>query len=64
MNAAAFLVVHEDESDLVPVPTQTFHQPIDAVSGQSEDGVDSPERQAVDECLRGDLRHKTSSPGF
>ena len=45
------LVVDEDEADSVLSP-QTLHDPVDAVAGQPEDGVDAPIGQPLDEHFR------------
>jgi hypothetical protein len=51
------LVVDEDEPDLVLVPPQALHDPVDAVAGNPEHGIDAPFGQPPDQCLRNDLSH-------
>jgi hypothetical protein len=51
-------VVHEDEVDLVLVPPQPFHDPVDAVAGQAEDRVDAPVHEPLDERLGCYLSHR------
>lgn len=51
------LVVDEDEADLVPVAAQALHDPVDAVAGQSEDGVDAPGDETFDEQLGSNFPH-------
>ena len=49
------LVVDQDERDLVPVTAEPFHDPVDAVAGEPEDGVDPPMDQSFDQQFRSDL---------
>ena len=49
------LVVHQHEPDPVLVPAQRLHDPVDAVAGQAEDGVDPPVDQPLDQRLGRDL---------
>ena len=51
------LVMDQEEADLVLVPAQRFHDPVDPVPGQAEDGVDAPVGQPLDQCFRCDPCH-------
>jgi len=46
-----FLVVDEHEADLVLIPPQGLHDPVDAVPGQPEDGVNAPVSQPLDQSI-------------
>jgi hypothetical protein len=50
-------VLHEDPADLVAVPAEAFHQAVDAVAGQPEDGVHAPLDQPLGQALADDLLH-------
>ncbi len=54
------LVMDEDEADPVLVASEPFHDAVDAVAGQAEDGVDTPVRQSLDEHLRRNCGHVAS----
>jgi hypothetical protein len=44
-------VVHEDEADLVLMPPEAFHDPVDAVPRQPEYGVNAPLSQPLDQGI-------------
>ena len=50
-------VVNQEEPDAVLVAAKALHDPVDAIAGKSEDCVDAPVDEALDEELRGDLLH-------
>src|SRR4029453_18863163 len=56
-----FLVSHLHETDLVALLQQRFHDAVDAVAGETEDGIDAPLVQDVDEDLRCRLSHSSPS---
>ena len=58
-----FFVPHMDETDLVLVRAQRFHDAVDPVAGESEDGVDTPVDEALDEVVGGCSGH-LDSPTF
>ena len=49
-------MMDEHEPDPVLVAPEPFHDAVDAVAGQAEDGVDAPVRQSLDEHFRRDCR--------
>lgn len=55
-----FLVLHEDEADPVLVAAQPLHDPVDAIAGDPEDGVDPPVDEPLNEQLGRDLLHDLS----
>jgi hypothetical protein len=52
-----FLVMDEDEVDLVLIAPQAFCDPIDSVARYPEDGVDAPVDQPLDKQFCGNLGH-------
>jgi hypothetical protein len=52
-----FFVPHLHEADLVALLPQRFHDAVDAVAGETEDRVDAPLVQDVDEDLSCRLSH-------
>src|SRR5438105_12668846 len=50
--------MHQEESDLVLVPADALHDPVDPVAGQAKDGVDVPIDQPLDKELGRDLVHR------
>jgi hypothetical protein len=54
-------VLDEHEADAVLVPTQPFHDPVDAVPRQPEHGIHAPVDEPLDEQFGRDLLHVASS---
>jgi len=57
------LVLNEHEAHLFLAATETLHDPVDAVAGDPEDGVDPPVREALDQRFACDLlAHRLTLP--
>ena len=57
------LVVDQDEPDSVLVAPEGLHDPVDAVAGQAEDGVDPPVDEPLDQQFCSNLRRHDTSRG-
>src|SRR5438477_13034096 len=57
-----FLVSHLDETNLVLPFPERLHDPIDPVTGQTEDDVNSPVVNRVDQDVRCCRRHRGALP--
>ncbi len=55
------LVVDQHEPDLVPVPSQPLHDPVDAVARQPEHGVHAPLGQPADQYVGDNLAHSPAA---
>ena len=50
-------MVDEDEADPLLIATQALHEPVDAVTGKTEDRVYPPVSESFDEHFGCDLGH-------
>jgi hypothetical protein len=55
------LVVDQHELDPVLVPAEAFHDAVDAVAREPEDGVHTPVGEPLDQSLGCDLCHLRTS---